>query len=123
MKLKCYNKKCLHSWSYDGKAKNDMDTLTCPKCLYKLRLGKSKGNTLPNALPSRLPIRLPNESSLYIGKITPEMFKDPPIKILRPKLPSSILKAMNKKEQEQNNPFLNPPKEEPDFEIKKVPYA
>lgn len=42
------------------------------------------------------------------------------IKILS-SLPTSIQKAFYEKEQEQNNPFLNPPKEEPNFEIKILP--
>jgi len=43
------------------------------------------------------------------------------IKLLSPELPSHIQKAFYEKEQEQNNPFLNLPKEEPNFEINIVP--
>lgn len=48
MELQCYNPKCLHLWNYKGKSSNDKDTLTCPKCLNKLRLGKAKLGNLPN---------------------------------------------------------------------------
>ena len=43
------------------------------------------------------------------------------IKLLSPGLPSNVQKAFYEKEQEQNNPFLNLPREEPDFEIRVIP--
>ena len=55
MMSKCY--KCNHSWDYKGKSKC---YLTCPKCLYKLRVDKALGN-LPNQITSPLPNELPNK--------------------------------------------------------------
>lgn len=43
------------------------------------------------------------------------------IKILSPSLPTSIQKAFYEEEQEQNNPFSNLPREEPNFEIRIIP--
>lgn len=43
------------------------------------------------------------------------------IKLLSLGLPSNVQKAFSEKEQEQNNPFLNLPKEEPNFEIRIIP--
>lgn len=42
MEIKCYNKKCGHKFDYNGAKTDDKDTITCPKCRYKLRLGKAK---------------------------------------------------------------------------------
>lgn len=55
MDLKCYNPKCFHTWNYLGKANDDKDTLTCPKCLNKLRLGKARLGNLPNKELGNLP--------------------------------------------------------------------
>jgi len=43
------------------------------------------------------------------------------IRLLSSGLPSNVQKAIYEKEQEQNNPLLNLPKEEPNFEIKIIP--
>jgi len=46
MRAKCY--KCGWEWNYKGKSTVN---LTCPSCLYKLRVEKALGK-LPNKLPS-----------------------------------------------------------------------
>lgn len=43
------------------------------------------------------------------------------IKILNYPIPRNIQEALNRKEQEQDNIFLNPPEEEPNFELKIIP--
>lgn len=72
MEIKCYNKKCLHEFNYTGKKKENSATITCPKCRYKLRLGKAKIKSeipeipLPHSLPHDLPhevTSLPNPTS------------------------------------------------------------
>ncbi len=68
MRMLCY--KCNHPWNYRGKNTEEKDNITCPKCMYKLVLGKAliEGpseqkllTTLPNKklLPNRLPSFLP----------------------------------------------------------------
>lgn len=64
----CY--KCDHLWNYRGRNTEEKDNITCPKCMYKLVLGKAliEGpseqkllSNLPNKklLPNRLPSFLP----------------------------------------------------------------
>ncbi len=73
MQMLCY--KCGHPWNYRGKNIEEKDNITCPKCMYKLVLGKAfvegpseqkllinlpNKKRLPNRLPSFLPNKLPN---------------------------------------------------------------
>jgi len=69
MRMLCY--KCNHPWNYEGKNTEEKDNITCPKCMYKLILGKALAEelseqkllvNLPNKklLPNRLPSNLPN---------------------------------------------------------------
>lgn len=60
--VECYNVKCRHRWDYKGGSK---DRITCPKCLYKLRLYKAKLGYLPT-LPTRLP-NLPTQSFVRVS--------------------------------------------------------
>ena len=68
MRMLCY--KCDHLWNYRGRNTEEKDNITCPKCMYKLVLGKAliEGpseqkllSNLPNKklLPNRLPSFLP----------------------------------------------------------------
>ncbi len=72
MRMLCY--KCNHPWNYRGKNTEEKDNITCPKCMYKLVLGKAliegpseqklltnlpNKKPLPNKLPSLLPSKLP----------------------------------------------------------------
>ncbi len=81
MRMLCY--KCNHPWNYRGKNTEEKDNITCPKCMYKLVLGKAliegpseqkllanlpNKKLLPNRLPSLLPSKLPttNEFEMVI---------------------------------------------------------
>ena len=62
----CY--KCDHSWNYKGKYSEGEGYITCPKCLYKIRVDKAlvegySGQKLLTNLPKKklLPKRLPNK--------------------------------------------------------------
>ncbi len=68
----CY--KCEHSWNYKGKNTEGKGNITCPRCLYKIRVDKAMiegplkqelliklptKRPLPNELPNELPRKLP----------------------------------------------------------------
>ncbi|MFW9873005.1 MAG: hypothetical protein ACFFG0_07900 [Candidatus Thorarchaeota archaeon] len=53
MELICY--KCSHKWDYKGKSKY----LTCPNCLYKIRLDKAMIK-IPTTIPT-IPTTIPTK--------------------------------------------------------------
>lgn len=66
MKVKCYNKKCLHEWFYTGDNKK---FICCPKCRFKRILSKcmlfyTKGHT-KNDIQSDRPKDIPTKNSTY----------------------------------------------------------
>ena len=83
MLMLCY--KCNHSWNYKGKNTEERDNITCPRCMYKLILGKALVESpseqkllskLPSKkqLPSLLLNKLPTTSELV-----PSIIKEPEI--------------------------------------------
>ena len=69
MQMLCY--KCNHSWNYKGKNSEGQGYITCPGCLYKIRVDKalieplSKQKLLTN-LPNKriLPKKLPTTNEI-----------------------------------------------------------
>lgn len=134
MRMLCY--KCRHSWNYKGKNSEGKGYITCPGCMYKIRVDKAlieplsvqklltnlpKKRPLPNELPKKLPKKLLTTNRIIV-KRTPEIIQDPPIKIriLSPPLPLQIQKRFDEKEQDQDDPFSNLPTEEPNFEVRAI---
>ena len=60
MQLQCMNKKCLHEWNYKGKATDDKDLVTCPKCHYRSMLRKAKGEKSTHSRDSNSDSLTPN---------------------------------------------------------------
>ena len=107
MRMLCY--KCEHSWNYKGKNTEGKGNITCPRCLYKIRVDKAMiegplkqellielptKRPLPNELPNELPRKLPTtrpELRVLQEEETPtpgiqEEEQEPTIRILPPKL-------------------------------------
>lgn len=59
MDVKCYNKKCLHTWDYKGK---DAKFVCCPKCRFKRLLCKCRSFFLSKSdIPTDRPTNIPNK--------------------------------------------------------------
>ncbi len=98
MRMLCY--KCSHPWNYRGKNTEEKDNITCPKCMYKLVLGKAlvegpseqkllinlpNKKPLPNKLPSFLPttneferVILEEGMEVLVDKKIVKQFKEAP---------------------------------------------
>ncbi len=66
MRMLCY--KCNHLWNYKGKNTEGEGHITCPRCLYKIRVDKALIESPPEQklltiLPNKkfLPNKLPNK--------------------------------------------------------------
>lgn len=98
MRMLCY--KCHHPWNYKGKKTEGVGYVTCPSCLYKLRVDKAlienpfSQKLLTNfnnkkQLPKKLPNILPTTNLKIEIKETPipgaGVEEESYIKILPPK--------------------------------------
>ncbi len=59
MRMLCY--KCEHSWNYKGKNTEGKGNITCPRCLYKIRVDKAM---IESPLKQELLIKLPTKRPL-----------------------------------------------------------
>ncbi len=96
MRMLCY--KCNHPWNYKGKKTEGTDYITCPGCLYKLRLdkaligGPSKQELLSNLpskklLPNELPKKLP--TTIDIKPVHTHLFNLSDLKEIEEETPMS----------------------------------
>ena len=151
MKIKCYNKKCGHERDYKGQFTEDNSLITCTKCRHKLRLGKAKIDgevALPHEVTSRevglksevtsLPHAELKEDgpqkeksftniSAFNLEVLRKRLEDPQLEetfsivIKNFNLSPGTQEALQEKERELADPFLNAVKEEPHFDIKVIP--
>ncbi len=104
MQMLCY--KCKHSWNYKGKNSEGKGYITCPGCLYKIRVDKAlvegplrqelltnlpKKRSLPIKLPTKLPsfnVEIPTTNTFPKEEMPAPGIKseeEPIIRILPPK--------------------------------------
>ncbi len=82
MLVLCY--KCKHSWNYKGKNSEGEGYITCPGCLYKIRIDKamvesSSNQKLLTTIPKKeiLPTRILEELPTTTNEIKPLQIKRP----------------------------------------------
>ncbi len=81
MQVKCYNKKCLHKWNYQGENKK---FICCPKCRFKRMLFKCKEfylkehtkKNIPNDRPNDIPSEKTHYNKIIEQKQTDFIVKD-----------------------------------------------